>query len=92
MEPDKTPQPVIIVTDATEIQELKLSDESIVYLQQSGKWARFLGVTGIVTAVLLFLFGIFFVSELMEYIYGEARTIKFFLKRIILSVPWFCKI
>lgn len=70
MQIDKNPQPVIIVT---EHQELKLSDESIVYLQQSGKWARFLGITGIVTAILLFLFGIFFVS-MISIIYHHPTT------------------
>ncbi|MES2427160.1 MAG: hypothetical protein V4560_09310 [Bacteroidota bacterium] len=70
MEIDKNPQPVIIVTEP---QELKLSDESIVYLQQSGKWARFLGITGIVTAILLFLFGIFFAS-MISIIYHHPTT------------------
>jgi hypothetical protein len=72
MEIDKTPHPVIIITEAKE-QQLKLSNESIGYLLLSGKWARFLGVTGIIASIVLFLFGIFFVS-IVSIVYNHPTT------------------
>lgn len=63
-------EPFILITKP---QELVLTGTALQNLQQTGRWARFLGITGFISSAILFLFGIFFVS-IVNLIYKHPTT------------------